>query len=377
MAGNKHLIFLIHGMGTYVKENEKNQRVPDDAWFKSAEKSIKSAYNSHEFLKKRKFEDHFEFYHLNYDHHFNRALQTTESTLNDLSRVITGKRLLSKATKFVSDAAELDSNFFWTHAFDVILYKFLPQMRENIRVDVATTIFDQVVARQANGFSIIAHSLGTAVAQDVLISIHREILKNPETLATFPQARIVAMIANVANVLSDNPAASYSSALTPGESRSLASYLNATHELDPFTAVCPFNPRGIDTWDEVSSPDNWHRYYPAPKLKHYNSKLLSGDDEKLTFAEMVPHQFAHYFASPKVHLPIFYEIAGEAEWPLLAEDYIKAQHRGFLKNVTDSEERDSFKDKLEGLEPLTQETVERRPELVIETFRQIAMQIGG
>src|SRR5688572_18030208 len=168
MAGNKHQLFLSHGMG---KQPE--------GWSAGMEVAIRAAFKNVPALATLSFDDFFDFVPLRYDHHFEdlrkqwadmgRKLMTflgplaTEGELDATGKFIV--KLARAANSFEKD------DFSRTHLLDVFLYRFATQSRHTVRSKVADQILKRLDSLDKTSlirWSVVAHSLGTSVAHDTL-----------------------------------------------------------------------------------------------------------------------------------------------------------------------------------------------------------------
>lgn len=300
-----HAIILIHGMGVYVKEDDAKKRVKSDAWFAAAEKSIVAAYEQYDTLKAKPFSENFQFVRVNYDAQLDKILVNTNEAAAKLKQLLPST-FLAKAADFLTSSGKLEDNFFWTHVLDCVLYTFVEDIRMAIKVGVADAIAKTLTDKKVTSWSVLAHSLGTVVANDTLSALNYE-LQVRGVGGAWPRANIVGMIANVSRALeSEAYGPCYGDRMRPGPKAAAFTYLSAAHKLDPFTMVAPFNPEKIEPlWTATLDPYAYYRFHKVHDLMHYQPDVLAGEDGKLALADLIPHQFEHYFAHPRVHLSYF------------------------------------------------------------------------
>ena len=323
----KHILFFVHGMGVYVNEDD----AADDEWGIGATKALKSQYNKYPSLVSP-FDEVFEPVYINYDTIFNNVLKRWASEAKIITDSgIEAAEIATRMVHWLSEGAHTDDNFAWTHVGDVILYRFFNLVRQHVKIKVAKQIHN---ALEPNGdgavtrWSIIAHSLGTAVTHDVIHAMSSATPNEagiPILDALVPKANVIAMIANVSKTL-ENDAKVYSSAVVPPISCDV--YLNANNKYDPFVMeklLVPdrFNPVGRPQWDAAVSDD-----------KFYNI-------ESANIHEVNVHSIDNYLVNPVVHIPLLRALCGPGSIPSSLE----------LKALNDFEEI-PFSDKKKALDSI-------------------------
>jgi hypothetical protein len=294
---SKHIIFLVHGMGDF---KEKWSTTVQAGQTKSVQALIKEKYKSWPQVSWVDFDNNFEFCEINYNKEFEALREQWKDSANKLSTALSAvgisDGIINKLTSF-ADFPSKDT-FTNTHVLDVILYRYIKQITATVRSSVITQILAKL-SEQSNSnkfkWSIISHSLGTAVTHDALHALYTakidDLKANNLGKITFPTA--VIMLANVSHVL-ENDFPVYKSALAPGapgrSESACRRYLNIRHEWDPIPAVKKFNP--TESW-----PD------PAVRNKNlYKEVLLKAINPP---DARVVHDFEHYLDNPKCHAALF------------------------------------------------------------------------
>lgn len=302
----KQTIFLVHGMGNHPEGWAKNEGFID---------AITKAYNQYEYLAKTPIEQRFDFVPINYDNVFVNLVNTWASNAKMISALageVGAPQAIAKLTGWLEGAGELKGNFAWTHAADVLLYRGFRLVRERVCTSVANQIVSVVNKNRKQhadwNWSVIAHSLGTAVTHDTFARIGAPNQGWPGQLAySAPneQAQVVMMVANVSKVLEvktdEEPYDAYGrrdndgdlvTTLAPGyggqKGRSCRYYVNVRHKLDPFTIPKMFNP--LD-WPDRDSLLAKPPRYVFNEIEHIHDANV--------------HDFGHYFKNPDVHVPLF------------------------------------------------------------------------
>jgi hypothetical protein len=317
----KHVLFLVHGMGDTVP-----------GWSTPVQALIKQKYQLYQTLKDNKFDKHFVFKELNYNHvfegHIEKWKENAAAVTNILEVSGIESELLSTLMGFTSKAARKE--FASTHILDVVLYRFM----KGIKSQVISHISEQLVGKlnessTVPAYSIICHSLGTAVMHDVM---QANLTTDHFPLSTAHGVPEVYMtVANVSRVLEDSDTNVYTSAVRPrlkdkNRLSGCNQFINVAHKLDPFTMAKTFNP----SWKKGSAR-------PLNNLKYdsYQQLSISG----LTGTN--PHDFEHYLEHPGTHVPLFRNLISkgafkDAEFKTHLEAHKKATVGGQFNTVRDA-----------------------------------------
>ena len=195
--------------------------------------------------------------------------------------------------QWLSTASRLEKNYFWTHVVDVLLYRFFPLIRQQVRLHVMLEVAKSLELHMRSGpvdATVLGYSLGTAVAHDALAQLGTADLDHSAAFRAdtgFKFENFV-MVANVGKILeSDIPV--YNSVVQPiaitkpdGFCRH---YLNFRNVFDPFPWPSPFRPQW-GTADFESVDDLRH-------IHQFNT-----------------HALEHYLDHPAVHIRILHALFG-------------------------------------------------------------------
>ena len=192
---------------------------------------------------------------------------------------------------WLQNASETEKNFFWTHVLDVLLYRFFPIVTAEVRLRLQHQIAEVLLRAQQDGelaeVSVLAHSLGTAVAHDALAllgsrPIDTDVGPNHAWMADNFKFSNIFMCANVSRALETDQKV-YDSVVHPTTGGAgpayTEAYYNFHHCLDPFPLVRPFAPTG---WGE--------NYISTEECR----KILEFDVHALTVC----------LEDPRVHVPL-------------------------------------------------------------------------
>jgi hypothetical protein len=279
----KHKIFLVHGMGKHPK-----------GWSEPVQALLRECYGRYEGLKLLPFEQNFQFVEVCYDRHFDDLRKRWAKAAGEVVGLIKGAGLEdSFAGTLAGWAEEADKDdFLRTHVLDVVLYRLAATVGEEVR----SSVIDQIMSSLNPGndvlrWSVLAHSLGTAVAHDSLLELftRKKGALKPEEHGL----EVLMMVANVSRVLEDPSLYKYDvyrSIVRPSSSPEdgiCRHYLNARHECDPVAKPKMFKP--AESW-----PD------PQARADGNYANLEIGIIE-----EADVHDFEHYLRNPKVHIELF------------------------------------------------------------------------
>jgi hypothetical protein len=198
-----------------------------------------------------------------------------------LAKQLLGTQFAS-LTAFMDDAA--DGGFVWGSIGDVVQYRAFAQIRANVITHVAAqiaTVVQQYGAQQ--NYSVLAHSLGTAVATDSIRALAtRDVVGNTVLQPpTFMFSNFFAL-ANVSRLVWATDGAFYQETPVRPFDSGLANdlctvnyYASFRHVADPVSSIVRF------------SPKNWNLgRYGSHELRHYR--------------DLNVHAFLHYLQAPQV-----------------------------------------------------------------------------
>jgi hypothetical protein len=280
-------IFLVHGMGHHPGN-----------WQADVEARIRADYARYARLSRIPFDQRFSLVPVSYDGVFRRLVTDWQANANALGPVAAGLGAhdVERLIGWLKNAGQIDNNFVWTHAADVLLYRFFYTVRQEIKTHVLNTIVPVIDALSGSAnWSIISHSLGTAVIHDALDMLWNATNEDGTATGFEPrheQALLLAMVANVSRVLQTRPKA-YESSVKPGAAgqsgRGCLNFITCRHKLDPFCIPKMFRP--IQWPDADAEARGVYRYIEVDHIHQVNV-----------------HGFDHYLAHPAVHIPIFREL---------------------------------------------------------------------
>lgn len=318
---NVHLIFLVHGMGDFKA-----------GWSETTKTMIRDQYATYKALSFIPFNQRFDFVELNYNDEFEALRKMwrdmtkglgdalTSGAKSELGKTDDDKKLIKNLNE-IAGLTNKDS-FLTTHIADVLLYVAARQtaatVRESIRAQIFAALKKQVDEGGTLNWSVIAHSLGTAVIHDALHEAYSDLPTSPKAskLANITRPECLAMIANVSRFLEWDIDV-YLSRVRPGNpdepDAACRAYLNAHNVFDPFTRPKPFRPAA--QWPSLG----------VRALGLYEDAEISTIESPKQV-----HDLDHYLRNPRVHGPLFNYMVGQE---VLDKATIDDAHARYVANT--------------------------------------------
>lgn len=315
-----HTILLIHGMGNF-----------NSGWQAEAETALENAYKA--FNLPESFGQFYEVKALSYDNVFTEYL---EQLANHNDRLALVQNILQSTgnnlAKAVVEAAQKDptNNFVYTHVADVLIYTVTEKQGQ-----VISQVQEQLgqTLQKGQTWSVIAHSLGTRVVHDVLQSSYSA---GTEFRQGFGKPLSVLMMANVSRLIQELSGGDvYQSELFPSsmvDQGGCYFYVNARHELDPFTLPKPFRP-----------PLEWQTGRNSQANMYLDVKLPAEDTTQANV-----HSMLHYLSNPLTLRSFFSKTFSGPRLsdPLIDDTTFNAAYQAYKQKTTAQEIQD-YVDKLE------------------------------
>ena len=255
---DKPLVFLIHGMGFH-----------EEGWSSEVQRALATQAERYAYFDAARegtpLTDVVDFVEITYDDVFRRALENWQNKNSELLKEIGEKdrEQAEKAVGWLEGMAETDDNPAWTHAVDVLLWRFSPYFRNTIKSVVAEKITGKLVQKTRESefayakAAIVAHSLGTAIIHDVLADLAFGRYTSPRAAVNGfdPVAfrfESIHSICNVSRILELEGYPVYESRVRPGPVGDRNSYCKHFYHyhnrLVPFTLPKPFQPDWEVKW---------------------------------------------------------------------------------------------------------------------------------
>lgn len=278
-----HVLFVVHGIGQHGTDWAEDAGGPIATL---TEASRQYAYFGTTGLAAR-----VEMVPVHYDEMFSQVIAAWQQNASAIDEFDTAGHVKT-ALGWLADASE--DKFWWSHIADAVMYKFSPPYRQLVRSHViaqlAVRIEQEVKDTGRATCSVLAHSLGTAVAHDCLhyLGSTRWGKRTSPLHPRHWRFQHVFMVANTSRLLESRDAGmaqAYTSIVRPGPVEDPASYCgtywNFRHEFDPIAIPRRFDPAG------------W-RNYTLEVVSHYHQTNI--------------HGLSHYLEHPKVHVPILRKV---------------------------------------------------------------------
>jgi hypothetical protein len=284
---SKHVIFLVHGMGDFAK-----------GWSTDTQSHIKALYSAYDIASSFPFDNFFRFEEITYNSRFDSLRKQWRTDSAAVIEKLTEGGLQKSAA---GDLAKLgavpgkEEEFLSTHVLDVLLYKFVPMVAEEARTIVGKRILETLLDLpdlDRPRWSIIAHSLGTAVAHDSLHALYTQGFGG-RTLSGVTKADVLMMVANVSRLLEEKKVDVYKSVVKPNALPAegvCRHYINAKHDWDPIPRPKEFKP--LDDWPDIRTRQEARFVHVA--INAFQTRNV--------------HSFTHYLSNPKVHVALFRRI---------------------------------------------------------------------
>lgn len=281
----KHILFMIHGIGIH-----------EPTWAEEPDgpaKTLQQLSKEYAFFKKKELSSLVMPISVHYDEIFQGQIKEWQQDAGRVSQIDPTGTLAHSLT-WLSSASE--QNFWWSHVADLAMYMLSPLYRNRVRIRVISQIADVIEQTMDNDgsatCSVLAHSMGTAVAHDSLHLLgtvrwggHENVL-NPRHWR-FNHLFMVANTSRLLQTVDEGMKKAYDSIVRPGPiedpSSYCATYWNFRHEADPVPYPRMFEPVG------------W---------KNYNSVVVRH------YREVNIHNLSHYLLNPRVHIPILRKLCG-------------------------------------------------------------------
>lgn len=278
----KRLVFLVHGMGKHP-----------EGWSRDAQEQLRDV--AADYPRVHDNLDAMELIEIRYDHLFETVRRRWRDEYDAINAKIPANLGGSTFTRLVKAAGwSAGDGFLQEFAQDVFLYRFT-LVGEWVRVAVAEQILSKLVATEATGepfeWSVVGHSLGTAVVHDTLHALFTHELKNAHGGSLDPRIwrpESVILLANVSPILKSPRFNPHTSVVRPrgdGGTGCCGRLVSIDHKFDPFTRLRPFHPSAKDGWS-------------AAELNGFTRKTPQA------VFDLNVHSLPHYLGDPHAHIPI-------------------------------------------------------------------------
>ena len=301
---SKHHIFFVHGMGSHTGEwikDEGVEQLMEELWLKYPSLVELGSFDSMIECHSIHYNDIFQSY---YEQWSNLSGEITNSF--EIDNVLNGyvSTLVDAAEQF--QEGEEKKEFFYTHAFDVILFRFSELVQRMIIETVSDQIFTiikKTYKDTASSYSIVGHSMGSAVVNMVL----QKLFNHKDYMTTLNKALkfdVLMQVSNTSYVLSrdrENHLDINHNIVYPSRRSSKGvcrKMINVNHKLDPVGSLIPFDPN--EDWPNVNDAKNYIDI--RPRISIIQDKNI--------------HSLNHYLSNPKVHIEFFNCLFSNSKIPM-------------------------------------------------------------
>lgn len=304
----KHVLFVAHGMGIFASSEK-----PQGDWAKPVVARLKEHWASYAGDKVA-FDDAITVVPITYDNIFHDYWKSLTRDAAGWDKLLADTELAS-IPKALNGFDDEDANFVLTSICDVLLYRTAPAIRDHIHVNVQEQIVSAVrehwdgKGKRDTDFSVLAHSLGTAVMHDSMDRLSNG-KGSQKGLSMGGKSKFKlngwVSLANVSRVLYGGDPKFYTDTnVQPG--RYVDRFVNVHHVVDPFVYPGRFNPK-------------WPKEYRNVAVDHlYNVNT---------------HGYEHYLQNPLVAGYVFRAMFGEN---MVSEASVIEKGKKFRKTGADAE----------------------------------------
>ena len=298
----KHHIICVHGIGEHADDWVNTE---DDGG-ESFNALMKKTWDTYDSLSGN-FEDRVQLHSVHYDDEINNIFNSWEEQAKQLKDgLASSPQLLDEVDWYTNaidsaSAAQAEANWKYTHLMDLLLFVGSPTIQNRLVTYIGQQIAAIIAEHYEDHISLIAHSMGTAIANKAIKAYFNESIKSPGGNILTPQGNFVfesvTMVANTSYTLSRKKKEHYKGIVRPslfsGEG-CCYKWFNVNHRFDPVGQFLPFKPDGPDWLDPIISSKGWNRDIELSKVSSKNI-----------------HSINHYFRDPRFHLPFFELVFGK------------------------------------------------------------------
>lgn len=294
----KHVVFVIHGMGDFETKEK---------WHASYKDVLPELYGRYAFSKLLPFEEMFELKPLFYNDKFDKLREKWADAAGKVLALMKGGKHGGKALEQVTEwagSANKD-DFLRTHALDVVLYRFFPNVAAAVRASVHQQMTSGI--KGAKRWSAIAHSLGTSVLHDTLVWMFDPGAPEGRLPPEGFRMEALAMIANVSRVLESSGYIDEHGNALDWRWDVYRSVVQPNVKVTK--GVCESFLNAWNTWDPIPLPK---QFKPAPGWPDAATRASEGAFRDVEIGEIEDlgkladvHDLLHYLRNPSVHIALF------------------------------------------------------------------------
>jgi hypothetical protein len=289
-----HTVFLVHGVGEHP-----------DGWSQALQEQLAKTFAAIPSQSGDTLSDFITLKEIAYDKLFENVRARWSNAAKELGPVVDSLDMtgsLFGALTNVLSGLGTDNNFYTTYLLDAFLYRFTPVWGW-VQAELATQFLDTLTPEtlQNNNWSVIAHSLGTLVTHDTLHAMFTQTFKDSagKSYQLNPLnhgPRVIAMIANVSDLLRAPNLSPYASLVRPMNTATghgiTPNFFNAWHRYDPVARLRQFNP--VTPWYGASAN-------AAPGYHDIGIDAVYRGNV---------HDLGHYLSDPQLYYPLLKTLSG-------------------------------------------------------------------
>ena len=128
---DKHLVFLVHGIGAHVAD-----------WSKPIKDKLDELAQGYEKFDASGLQDLVEYEEITFDKIFTDQIENWEENFDDLITLAPpgSETSVREALDWMDGMSDQKDNFLWTHVADAVLWKISPYLRNHILTRVGVLV---------------------------------------------------------------------------------------------------------------------------------------------------------------------------------------------------------------------------------------------
>ncbi len=295
-----HHILCIHGIGKHSASWIRDKADGEESF----EDLFKGTWKN--FSRLGDFDDEVTLHSIHYDDEIDKIVSSWEGQAKSIKdQLQVSPQLVGEVEWFTETLDEVskakqEDQWAYTHLMDLLLFVGSPSLQDRLVNYVGAQLLD-IIKSNKGSFSLIGHSMGTAMAHKVVQAMYNEEVKTAsgvvQTLRGDFSFETVAMIANTSYALSRDRKDHYKGVVKPSVvvgAGCCSKWFNVNHKYDPVGQFMPFDYRENPDWLETAvSANGWH-----------------WDIELTDITARNIHSINHYFRDPAFHIPFFEKTFG-------------------------------------------------------------------
>ena len=303
----KHHILCIHGLG---KHDNDWVRTENDEGV-SFETNLKRLWDGY-MPKSKSFENKVKLHSIHYDDKINKIFDSWEEQVQALKDGLVTSPLQNEVPSFIdiidkASEAKDSGDLLYTHLFDLLLFIGSPSLQYALVNYVGQQILSIIDKYMSNNdyFTIVAHSMGTAMAHKVIQALFNEQVEMENGIKRGLPGNLkfqnVTMVSNTSYLLSRDRERHYTDTwvrpfATVGKG-CCRTWINVNHKYDPISQFARFDYKYNPAWlDQAVETHGFHKDILLEEIITPNI-----------------HSLNNHFNSPYFYVPFFKLLFGYVE----------------------------------------------------------------